>query len=160
MQDKFQPSFKSLVDIERLVALALGIIFLTIGIAGFIPQFMAFPADAPVTDVYIPRLTSSDGYGHLFGLFPTNYVHNAVHIVVGLLGLAAATSFSGAMVYNQGFAVMYAAIVLFGLLPATNTTFGLMPIYGNNVWFNALTAVLAAYAGFVKPAELAKASES
>lgn len=160
MQDKFQLSFKSLVDTERLVALVLGIIFLTIGIAGFLPQFMAFPSSAPVTDVYIPRLTSPDGYGQLFGLFPTNYVHNAVHIVVGLLGIAAATSFSGALIYNQGLAILYVAMVLFGLLPITNTTFGLMPIYGNNVWFNALTAGLAAYAGFVKPAELAKASET
>ncbi|MEP0916831.1 DUF4383 domain-containing protein [Leptolyngbya sp. DQ-M1] len=160
MQDKFKISFKSLADLEKAVALILGITFLTIGIAGFLPQFMALPGSAPVTgDVYIPRLSSSDGYGHLFGLFPTNYVHNAVHIVVGLLGLAAATSFSGSLVYNQGFAIAYTAIVLFGLIPATNTTFGLMPIYGNNVWFNALTAVLAAYAGFVKPAELAKATE-
>ncbi len=160
MQDKFQLSFKSLVDIERAVALILGIIFLTVGIAGFMPQFMSLPGSAPVGDIYIPRLSSSDGYGHLFGLFPANYIHNAVHIVVGLLGIAAATSFSGALVYNQGFAVIYAAIVIFGLLPITNTTFGFMPIYGNNVWFNALTGVLAAYAGFVKPAESAKVTES
>lgn len=160
MQDKFQLSFKSLADTERLIALILGIIFLTVGIAGFLPQFMSLPGNAPVGDIYIPRLSSSDGYGHLFGLFPTNYVHNAVHIAVGLLGIAAATSFSGAIVYNQGFAVVYAAIVVFGLIPMTNTTFGLMPIYGNNVWFNALTGALAAYAGFVKPAELAKTTQS
>ena len=159
MQSKFQLSFKSLADTERAVALILGIIFLTVGIAGFIPQFMDFPGSAPVGDIYIPRLNSSSGYGHLFGLFPTNYVHNAVHIVVGLLGIAAATSFSGSLVYNQGFAVVYAAIVIFGILPITNTTFGLMPIYGNNVWFNALTGILAAYAGFVKPAELAKTAQ-
>ena len=153
-------SFKTLADTERAIALILGIVFLTVGIAGFLPQFMALPGSAPVGDIYIPRLSSSNGYGHLFGLFPTNYVHNAVHIVVGLLGVAAATSFSGALVYNQGFAVIYTAIVIFGLLPITNTTFGLMPIYGNNVWFNALTGALAAYAGFVKPAALAKATES
>ncbi|MBE9014242.1 DUF4383 domain-containing protein [Pseudanabaenaceae cyanobacterium LEGE 13415] len=161
MQDKFKLSFKNLAETERTIALILGIIFLAIGIAGFIPAFMSFPGDAPVSgDVYIPRLSSSAGYGHLFGLFPTNYVHNAVHIVVGLLGIAAATSFSGSLVYNQGFAIAYTAIVLFGLIPATNTTFGLMPIYGNNVWFNALTTILAAYGGFVKPAELAKATEA
>lgn len=156
-QQSFPDLLKRLVDNERMVALILGIIFLTVGIAGFIPAFLTLPGDAPVGgDVYIPRLISPNGYGHLFGIFPTNYVHNAVHVVVGLLGIAAATSFSGALVYNQGFAVVYAAIVLLGLLPATNTTFGLMPIYGNNVWFNALTGLLAGYVGFVKPAELAK----
>lgn len=80
--------------------------------------------------------------------------------MVGILGIAAATSFSGALVYNQGFAVAYAAIAVMGILPLTNTTFGLMPIYGNNVWFNALAAIAAAYFGFVKPAELAKMETS
>jgi hypothetical protein len=47
-----------------------------------------------------------------------------------------------------------------GILPITNTTFGLMPIYGNNVWFNLLTGIVAAYFGFVKPAELAKSEPS
>jgi hypothetical protein len=50
----------------------------------------------------------------------------------------------------MGFAIVYAASAIMGLLPFTNTTFGLMPIFGNNVWFNALTAAAAAYFGFVK----------
>ncbi len=160
MQSSFPSLFKKLVDSERAVALILGIIFLFVGIAGFIPGFMGLPNDAPTTGVVVPRLISPDGYGHLFGIFPTNYVHNAVHIVVGLLGIAAATSFSGSLVYNQGFAIAYVAIVILGIIPATNTSFGLMPIYGNNVWFNALTAALAAYVGFVKPAELAKSQST
>jgi hypothetical protein len=122
MQQVSPALFKKLVDGERACALILGIIFLVVGIAGFI--------------------------------------HNAVHLVVGILGIAAATSFSGALVYNQGFAVTYAAIAVMGILPLTNTTFGLMPIYGNNVWFNALAAIAAAYFGFVKPAELAKMETS
>jgi hypothetical protein len=122
MQQVSPALFKKLVDGERACALILGIIFLVVGIAGFI--------------------------------------HNAVHLVVGILGIAAATSFSGALVYNQGFAVTYAAIAVMGILPLMNTTFGLMPIYGNNVWFNALTAIAAAYFGFVKPAELAKMETS
>lgn len=156
MQANAGSLLKKLVDSERAVAFGLGIIFLAIGIAGFIPGFMPFPTDAPTTGVDVPRLVFSDGYGLLFGLFPTNFLHNAVHIVVGILGIAAATSFSGSLVFNQGFAVMYAAIALLGLFPFSNTTFGLMPIYGNNIWFNALTAILAAYVGFVKPTELGK----
>lgn len=70
---------------------------------------------------------------------------------MGVLGIAAATSLGGAIAYNQGFAVAYVLIVLMGLIPATNTTFGLMPIYGNNIWLNALTAIAAGYMGFVKP---------
>lgn len=156
MQESSALMFKKLIDAQRLCALILGITFLFIGIAGFVPAFMSLPGDAPVTGAVVPRLISPDGYGHLFGIFPTNFVHNAVHIVFGLLGIAAATSFSGSLVFNQGFAVSYIAIAILGILPITNTTFGLMPIYGNNVWFNLLTGIAAAYFGFVKPAELAK----
>lgn len=54
-------------------------------------------------------------------------------IVVGVLGIAAFTSALGALVFNRGFAIVYAVIAFMGLLPFTNTTFGLMPIFGNNV---------------------------
>nr|RNJ70812.1 MAG: DUF4383 domain-containing protein [Leptolyngbya sp. IPPAS B-1204] len=50
------------------------------------------------------------------------------------------------------FAVMYAAIAVFGLLPVTNTMFGTMPIYGSNILISALTTGIAYYYGFVKPA--------
>lgn len=136
---------------ERACALGLGVLFLIVGLAGFMPNLVSLPAAAPNVPVDAPRLLMDDGYGHVLGLFPTNFLHNAVHIVVGLLGIAAATSLSGSIVFNQLFAISYALIAFMGLLPITNTTFGLMPIYGNNVWFNALTALIAGYVGFVKP---------
>jgi hypothetical protein len=59
----------------------------------------------------------------------------------------------GARLYNRGFAIAYALIAIMGLLPVAQTTFGLMPIFGNTVWFNALTATVAAYFGFVQPTQ-------
>lgn len=147
-------------DQERTFALIVGIVFLFVGIAGFIPGLISMPAVASDAPLDVPNLRFTDGYGNVLGLFPTNFLHNAVHIVVGVLGIAAATSFSGALVFNRGFAIVYAAIAIMGLLPFTNTTFGLMPIFGNNVWFNALTAAAAAYYGFFKPAKLKDISAS
>lgn len=151
MQAKTNDLLKRLDLDERTCAFILGILFLVVGLAGFVPGLMGLPTDAPTVPVDAPRLSFDDGYGYVLGLFPTNYLHNAVHIVVGVLGIAASTSFSGAVVFNQGFAIVYALIALMGLLPVTNTTFGVMPIFGNNVWFNALTALIAGYIGFVKP---------
>jgi len=160
MQSSISDLFKKFDLSERACALILGVIFLFVGIAGFVPDLMTLPAAAPNVQVDAPRLSFDDGYGYVLGLFPTNFLHNAVHIVVGVLGIAAATSLGGAIAYNQGFTVAYVLIVLMGLIPATNTTFGLMPIYGNNVWFNALTAIVAGYIGFIKPGLVkAKASE-
>jgi hypothetical protein len=43
------------------------------------------------------------------------------------------------------------------LFPFSNTFFGLMPIFGNNVWFNALTAIAATYFGIILPAKASNA---
>jgi hypothetical protein len=126
----------------RSAALSLGLLFLLLGLAGFLPAFVTLSEN----------LTSEPGFGYIFGVFPTNYFHNAIGILVGIWGVAAFTSLSGAIVFNRIFAILYGAGVILGLLPLTNTLFGLTPLFGNNVWLNAITAAIAFYYGFVKPA--------
>ena len=124
----------------RFCALALGVVSLFLGLAGFVPAFTHLAGD--VTPVY--------GYGYLFGLFPTNYFHNAIGLLVGIWGVAACTSLSGSIVFNQIFAIVYGAQAVLGLIPFTNTLFGTMPLFGNNVWLSILLAGVAFYFGFVK----------
>jgi len=40
-------------------------------------------------------------------------------------------------------------LTVFGLVPGTDTMFGLVPLYGNHIWLHALLTVVAAYVGFV-----------
>ncbi|UBF30578.1 DUF4383 domain-containing protein (plasmid) [Kovacikia minuta CCNUW1] len=54
--------------------------------------------------------TSVD-YDYDLGLFPTNLLHTVVHISVGILGIAIATSLGGAIVFNQKFARLYSDCV-------------------------------------------------
>lgn len=145
---------------ERYCALAIGILFLFIGVAGFIPALVSLPGATHLSSVPVDVASSaySAGFGYLFGLFPTNFLHNLVHCSVGLLGIASYTNLTSARLFNRAFAIAYVSIALMGLLPVTNTTFGLMPIFGNNVWFNALTAAIAGYYGFFLPTEEAKFS--
>lgn len=141
--------------VERYCALSLGIIFLILGVAGFIPALVTLPGS---NASYVPPDAAAGayslGFGYVFGLFPTNFLHNLVHAAVGLLGIASYTSYSSARFFNRFFVVLYALIAIMGLLPYTQTTFGLMPIFGNNVWFNALTAIAAAYYGIILPAKV------
>jgi len=134
---------------ERYCALIIGIIFAVIGVAGFIPGLVSLPPTGSAIPVDAAPNIYSAGFGYLFGLFPTNVLHNIVHIIVGSLGIVAYTSLGGARFFNRGFAIAYALIAFMGVLPVAQTTFGLMPIFGNNVWFNALTASVAGYFGFV-----------
>ncbi len=146
---------------EKRCALALGIIFTVIGIAGFIPDLVSLPAGAvgasgPITADEIPATAGANyaaaylrGFGYLFGLFPTNLLHNILHLAVGLFGLYSATGDRGAFNYNRFFAISYLGLAVLGLIPAANTLFGVMPIFGNNVWFNGVTGAIAAYYAFV-----------
>ena len=127
----------------RTFALIFGIVFLIVGIGGFIPGLTDHTA-TPHED-----LTMTSGYGHELGLFPINLLHNIVHIIFGLWGLLAYRSYSGARTYARGVAIIYAVFVVMGLIDGLNTTFGLVPLYGNDVWLHALLAVVAAYFGFM-----------
>lgn len=124
----------------RTFALVIGILFLAIGVLGFVPALLTSPIDAP-------DLAVRSSYGYLFGLFPVNSVLNLVHIITGLIGIGAYRSYSSAYSFSRTTAVVYGVMTLLGLLPFSNTLFGLMPLFGHNIWFHALTAVASAYYG-------------
>lgn len=62
--------------------------------------------------------------------------------------------------FNRAFAIVYGVFAFMGLLPYTNTMFGLVPLYGHNVWLNALSAIAAAYYGFIKSVQTTDISTS
>lgn len=127
----------------RQFALVLGLGFIVAGLAGFFPT----PADPPA------GLTQTHGFGHALGILPINTLHNVVHILFGLMGiLASRGSLMSARSYAQFVAIVYALLVVLGLLPQTNTTFGLIPLYGADVWLHAIIAAAAAYFGFARKA--------
>ncbi|KJH73312.1 DUF4383 domain-containing protein [Aliterella atlantica] len=141
--------------VERYFALGIGILFLLIGIAGFIPGLVSLPGtDASFVPLDKSHSAYSAGFGYVFGLFATNFLHNLVRCAVGILGITSYTSLSSARVFNRAFAVGYIVIAIMGLLPFANTAFGLMPLFGHNVWFNALAATATIYYGVIIPAKV------
>jgi hypothetical protein len=125
---------------SRTFALIFGIVFILAGIAGFVPALVQ-PADGG-------EMTMG-GHVMLLGLFPVNAAHNGVHLLFGLWGLAASRSASGALAYARGVAIIYAVLAVAGLIPATQTGFGMVPLYAKDVWLHAALALVAAYFGWV-----------
>ena len=125
----------------RTFALIFGIVFLAIGAAGFVPGLIQplHPGHPPV---------NPEG-ALLLGLFPVNALHNAVHILFGIWGLAASRSLGGAVLYARGVALIYAVLAVIGFIPALNTLFGMVPLYQNDIWLHAALALVAAYFGWV-----------
>jgi Domain of unknown function (DUF4383) len=125
----------------RYVALVYGIVFLLVGIAGFVPGLVAPPEAGR-------ELAVNTNFGRLFNLFPVNLLHNLVHVVFGIWGLAAYRTLSASRTYARAVAVIYAVLTVMGLIPALATTFGFIPLYGHDVWLHALLALVAAYFGW------------
>ena len=126
----------------RTFALIFGIVFLAVGVLGFVPGLVHAPAGTH-------NVTMTQNYGDLLGLFPINLLHNCVHILFGLWGVLAYRSLGGSITYFRSVAIIYAVLTVLGLIPNFDTTFGLIPIYGNDVWLHALLAIVGAYFGWV-----------
>lgn len=128
----------------RYFALIWGILFLVVSASGFVPGMWS-PAPA-----HYPPIAVDTWYGAALGMFPVNILHDLVHLVFGVWGVVAYRSLSAARLYAQVVAVVYVIFAAMGLVPGLNTTFGLVPLFGNDVWLHLLLAAPAAYFGFMR----------
>ena len=134
--------------------LIIGIIFVLVGVMGYIPGFIKEPAATPD----MAGLSFTSGYGYLLGLFPINVLHNVVHLLVGLLGVVASVSLGSARLYSGVLALFYGLLTLMGLFPPTQSTLGFIPIFGNDIWLHGFTAAIAVYFGFIATPDLLELS--
>jgi hypothetical protein len=125
----------------RTFALIYGIVFLAVGILGFgiVPGVLA---DQTGSGLQVS--------GMLLGKFHVNGLHNIIHILFGLWGLAASRSLGGAVGYFKVVTVIYLLLAILGLIAATATGFGYVMLGGYNVYLHAALGIVAAYFGFVK----------
>ena len=125
----------------RYFALIFGIIYTIVGILGFIPGAMTMAHGGH-------QMTVNSGYGNLLGLFPVNILHTLVHLGLGIWGLFAYRQYTASRNYARTLTVIFAVLTIMGLIPGLNTVFGLIPLYGNDIWLHAVTAIVAAYFGW------------
>lgn len=130
----------------KMFSLVVGVLYLILGFSGAIPSLLN-PTEA-ASQVVFGDVTL-EGVRALYGLFPINAFESIVYIIIGLIGLI---GFVGtepfARLYADSLAVWLGLVGILGLIPIANTLFGIMPIYGNDVWLHLGTAIAAAYFGF------------
>ncbi|HVX41388.1 MAG TPA: DUF4383 domain-containing protein [Gemmatimonadaceae bacterium] len=127
----------------KRVAMLFGVVFLVVGALGLFTS-----GGMQMGDVNNPA--------KLLGLFPVNVLHNAVHILFGVWGIAAARSFGGAATYCKAGGVIYLVLACLGFLAPT--TFGFIPIGGNDIWLHCLLGLVLAGVGFTARDESAVAA--
>ncbi|MBA2297644.1 MAG: DUF4383 domain-containing protein [Actinobacteria bacterium] len=92
----------------QTVARLVGIVFLLVGIAGFVPGI--------TTNLYDGlEFAGNEGNAELLGLFQISILHNIVHALFGVGILMAATP-SGARTFLLGSGALYVVLLLMGIV--------------------------------------------
>ncbi|MCC3275652.1 MULTISPECIES: DUF4383 domain-containing protein [unclassified Arthrobacter] len=115
-------------------AIAFGIVFLLIGVLGFIPGLTA-----NYSQLYFSGYTSE---ATLLGIFQVSVLHNVVHMLLGFAGLAMARSNSSAKLYLVGAGILYALLFIYGLLVPFDTSANFVPLNTADNWLHVILAVL------------------
>jgi hypothetical protein len=110
----------------RGFTLFFAIVFILMGIAGFIPPLMRNQL--------------------LFNLFAVGSVQNIFYILTGLIGLSASTLTGYTKLYFKIFGIIYALIAIFGF--SLNGNLGFLQVNLADSFFYLVVAVISLYLGF------------
>jgi hypothetical protein len=106
--------------------------FLLVGVLGFIPG---------VTSNYDSmEFAGHESGAELLGVFQVSVLHNLVHLLFGIAGLALARTWSGARAFLLGGGAIYAVLFVYGLLVDHHSEANFVPL---NDADNVLHIVLA-----------------
>ena len=121
----------------KTLGMLFGIVFLAVGILGFVPGVTT---------------TGPDGMPMLLGIFMVNTAHSAVHIVSGAIFLFASMSGAGpARLWFQIFGVVYAIVAILGFMNPTGMLLGLISNNPADTWLHVVLAAAMLLIGFVSP---------
>jgi hypothetical protein len=114
------------MNLARIYSIVFGVVYTLVGLVGFLAA---------------PGM----GTGTLL-IFPVNAVHNVVHLLVGVIGVAAFLS-NRSVEYARLMAVLFAVLTVAGFAP--QPLLGLVPLGGYDIGLHAATALLGAAAGWL-----------
>jgi hypothetical protein len=114
-------------------AILFGIVFLAVGILGFVP--------AVTTDV--------NGMPMLLGIFHVNAAHNFVHIVSGVVFLLCGMAGAGpSRMFFKIFGIVYALVAVLGFVKGDGLLLGLISNNTADTWLHVGLSAVMLYLGF------------
>ena len=114
-------------------AMAIGAVFVLVGILGFIPGVTS-------------QMDMMDMAGHesealLLGTFQVSILHNIVHLLFGVAGLALARTYSNAKNYLLVGGVIYLVLWIYGLVIDQNSDANFVPLNDADNWLHLFLGV-------------------
>nr|WP_308042634.1 DUF4383 domain-containing protein [Micromonospora sp. PLK6-60] len=114
----------------RRAAATVGVIFLVIGVLGFVPGITT-----NFGDLHVAGHASG---AELFGVFQVSVLHNLVHLGFGVAGLAMSRTAPGARAFLVGGGAIYLVLWLYGLVVDRSTGANFIPVNPADNWLHLL----------------------
>ena len=121
----------------QLAAAVVGAVFLLVGILGFIPGITTHYGDL--------SFAGEDSGAKLLGIFQVSILHNIVHLLFGIVGLALARTWDGARTFLIGGGVVYLVLWVVGLIGGADW----VPVNSADNWLHFVLGVVMVAAGYV-----------
>lgn len=122
------------------LALLFGVIFLLVGILGFIPGITTNYDDL--------GFAGPDSDAKLLGIFQTSVLHNIAHLLFGV-GILMARTHELARTYLLGGALIYSVLFIYGLFVGGNDDANFIPMNGADDVLHLVLAITFIGAYFV-----------
>lgn len=117
----------------QTAAMVVGVVFLLVGVLGFIPGI--------TTDYDTMQFAGHESEAMLLGVFQVSILHNIVHLLFGVAGVAMARTWSGARTFLIGGGVVYLVLWIYGLLVAEESAANFVPLNAADDWLHLVLGV-------------------
>jgi hypothetical protein len=114
-------------------ALAVGAVFLLVGILGFIPGV--------TTDYDTLKFAEHHSEAKLLGIFQVSVLHNIVHLLFGIAGIAMSRTASAARTYLIGGGVIYLVLWIYGLIIDHDSAANFVPVNTADNWLHFVLGI-------------------
>jgi hypothetical protein len=112
----------------RTAAMVVAVVFLLVGVLGFIPGITTHYGDMTFAGHH------SDA--RLLGVFQVSVLHNIVHLLFGVLGLAMARTAQQARLYLIGGGAVYLVLWIYGLVVGQDSGANFVPLNTADDWLH------------------------
>jgi hypothetical protein len=109
-------------------ALSVGLVFFAVGIAGFVPAITAH--DSPMSGA------GQGSVSELLGVFRVSPLHNVLHLLFGLAGIALSRDAGSARAYLLGGGVFYLVLWTYGAVIDHSDPANFVPLNNLDDWLH------------------------
>jgi Domain of unknown function (DUF4383) len=119
MSDRTTATRGARTNVQKAAAI-VGVVFLLVGVLGFIPGITTNFGDL--------SFAGHQSDARLFGLFQVSILHNIVHLLFGIAGLALARTAAQARTYLVFGGVIYLVLFVYGLIVGQESAANFVPV--------------------------------